>query len=100
MRASRRYHGRRSRTARRIVTGYFNGSYYLYGAAYRCGYRFVLPWATSMTGTEGFCGIATYKSDDLVNWRQADLYTTPELRDICAKGCFTPRVIWSPKLER
>ena len=71
----------------------FNGTYYLYGTAYNCGFT----WQT--TGTP-FCGFKVYSSTDLVHWTDRGLLFDPTgsvWQTRCngsTYGCFRPHVIY------
>ncbi|MDB5110609.1 MAG: hypothetical protein JWR67_1723 [Mucilaginibacter sp.] len=72
----------------------FNGTYYLYGTSYDCGFE----W-----GNKGapFCGFKVYSSKDLVKWTdQGYLFDaqTPVWQSRCdgkTYGCFRPHVIYN-----
>lgn len=76
---------------------YFDGEYYLYGVAWGCG----VIWQTPQPG---FCGFATYRSRDLMNWHLVDSYDPPAAHELCANQthaiCGKPRVVYSPRLHR
>ncbi|RYU90908.1 hypothetical protein EWM62_09735 [Mucilaginibacter terrigena] len=75
---------------------YFNGTYYLYGTSYDCGFE----W-----GNKGapFCGFKTYSSKDMVNWTDRGFLfdaKTPVWQTRCdgkTYGCFRPHVIYNQK---
>jgi hypothetical protein len=70
----------------------FGGTYYLYGTAYDCGYR----W--NIAGTP-FCGFKVYSSTDLVHWNDRGYLfdpTTSTWQSRCngdRYGCFRPHVV-------
>ena len=78
------------------VIGYFNGTYYLYGTSYDCGYR----W---MAGGTPFCGFKAYSSTDLVNWTDLGFLfdaQTPVWQSRCngsTSGCYRPHVVYNQK---
>jgi hypothetical protein len=75
---------------------YFNGTYYLYGTSYDCGFQ----W-----GNKGapFCGFKSYSSKDLVNWTDRGFLfdaKTSVWQSRCegkTYGCFRPHVIYNKK---
>jgi hypothetical protein len=76
----------------------FNGTYYLYGTSYGCGFE----W-----GNKGapFCGFEVYSSKDLKNWRNmGDLFYagTSIWQTRCngsTYGCFRPHVVYNAKTK-
>lgn len=72
----------------------FNGTYYLYGTSYDCGFE----W-----GNKGapFCGFKVYSSNDLVNWADKGYLfdaQTPVWQSRCdgkTYGCFRPHVVYN-----
>ncbi|MGA2247077.1 MAG: family 43 glycosylhydrolase, partial [Verrucomicrobiota bacterium] len=78
------------------VIGYFNGTYYLYGTSYDCGFQ----W---LKGGSPFCGFKAYSSTDLVNWTDLGFLfnaQTPVWQSRCngsTSGCFRPHVIYNQK---
>ncbi|HEY3868686.1 MAG TPA: family 43 glycosylhydrolase [Actinocrinis sp.] len=60
----------------------FNGTYYLYGTSYDCGYR----WGVNST----FCGFKVYSSPDLSHWTDRG-FVVPAYS--CA-DCFRPHVVY------
>ncbi len=75
---------------------YFEGTYYLYGTSYDCGFA----WQNKKAP---FCGFKVYSSPDLVNWTdQGYLFDakTPVWQTRCdgnTYGCFRPHVIFNQK---
>jgi hypothetical protein len=75
---------------------YFNGTYYLYGTSYDCGFQ----W-----GNKGapFCGFKVYSSKDLNSWTDRGFLfdaKTPLWQTRCdgkTYGCFRPHVIYNKK---
>lgn len=73
---------------------YFNGTYYLYGTSYDCGFA----WQDKKAP---FCGFKVYSSADMVNWTdQGYLFdaTTPLWQTRCngnTYGCFRPHVVFN-----
>ncbi len=73
---------------------YFNGTYYLYGTAYGCGYQL-------QTNGTPFCGFKSYSSTDMMNWTDRGyLYnaSTPAWQASCASpryGCYRPHVLFN-----
>ena len=71
----------------------FDGTYYLYGTAYDCGFS----WQT--TGTP-FCGFKVYSSTDLTHWTDRGLLFDPTgsvWQTRCngsTYGCFRPHVVY------
>jgi Glycosyl hydrolases family 43 len=72
----------------------FNGTYYLYGTAYDCGYH----WRGAGTP---FCGFKVYASTDLVHWTDRGYLfdpTTSLWQTRCngsTYGCFRPHVVYN-----
>src|SRR4051812_41431582 len=77
----------------------FGGTYYLYGTAYDCGYR----W--NVGGTP-FCGFKVYSSTDLVHWADRGYLfdpTTSTWQTRCngnTYGCFRPHVVYNAATGR
>ena len=75
---------------------YFEGTYYLYGTSYDCGFA----WQNKKAP---FCGFKVYSSPDLTTWTdQGYLFdaTTPVWQTRCngnTYGCFRPHVIFNQK---
>lgn len=75
---------------------YFNGTYYLYGTSYDCGFQ----WGNKVAP---FCGFKSYSSKDLVNWTDRGFLFdagTPLWQSRCdgkTYGCFRPHVIFNKK---
>jgi hypothetical protein len=72
----------------------FNGTYYLYGTAYDCGYH----WRGAGTP---FCGFKVYSSSDLAHWTDRGYLfdpTTSLWQTRCngaTYGCFRPHVVYN-----
>ncbi len=72
----------------------FNGTYYLYGTSYDCGYQ----WQVANTP---FCGFKVYSSTDLVHWTDRGYLfdpTTSSWQTACngsTYGCFRPHVVYN-----
>jgi hypothetical protein len=77
----------------------FGGTYYLYGTAYDCGYR----W---QGGGSPFCGFKVYSSPDLVHWTDRGYLfdpTTSTWQTRCngnTYGCFRPHVVYNASTAR
>lgn len=75
---------------------YFDGTFYLYGTSYGCGYVWQKPGST-------FCGFKVYSSKDLVRWTDRGFLFnahTPLWQSRCngsTYGCFRPHVIYNKK---
>jgi len=75
---------------------YFEGTYYLYGTSYDCGFE----WNNK---TAPFCGFKTYSSKDMVSWKDEGYLfdaSTPLWQSRCdgkTYGCFRPHVIFNSK---
>ena len=75
---------------------YFEGTYYLYGTSYDCGFE----WNNK---TAPFCGFKTYSSKDMVNWKDEGFLfdaKTPLWQSRCdgkTYGCFRPHVVYNKK---
>lgn len=75
---------------------YFNGTYYLYGTSYDCGFE----WNNK---TAPFCGFKSYSSKDMVHWKDEGFLfdaQTPLWQTRCdgkTYGCFRPHVIFNKK---
>jgi len=73
---------------------YFDGTYYLYGTSYDCGFA----WQNKKAP---FCGFKTYSSKDMVNWTDCGFLfdaQTPVWQTRCngnTYGCFRPHVIFN-----
>lgn len=78
---------------------YFDGTYYLYGTSYDCGFA----WQNKKAP---FCGFKTYSSKDMVNWTDRGFLfdaQTPVWQTRCngnTYGCFRPHVIFNKKTKR
>lgn len=74
----------------------FNGTYYLYGTSYDCGFE----WNNK---TAPFCGFKSYSSKDMVNWKDKGFLfdaQNPLWQSRCdgkTYGCFRPHVIYNSK---
>lgn len=75
---------------------YFDGTYYLYGTSYDCGFE----WGNK---TAPFCGFKVYTSKDMVSWADegflfdAATHIWQERCDGKTYGCFRPHVIYNRK---
>ncbi|WP_439555618.1 family 43 glycosylhydrolase [Dyadobacter sp.] len=73
---------------------YFDGTYYLYGTSYDCGFA----WQNK---SAPFCGFKVYASPDLVNWTDKGYLfdaKNPVWQSRCngsTYGCFRPHVIFN-----
>ncbi len=73
---------------------YFDGTFYLYGTSYGCGYVWRKPGST-------FCGFKVYSSKDLVSWTDRGFLfnaRTALWQSRCngnTYGCFRPHVIYN-----
>lgn len=73
---------------------YFDGTYYLYGTSYDCGFA----WQNKKAP---FCGFKVYSSPDLTNWTDRGYLfdaQTPVWQSRCngnTYGCFRPHVIYN-----
>ena len=71
----------------------FDGTYYLYGTSYNCGF-------TWQTAGSPFCGFKVYSSPDLVHWTDRGLLFDPtgstwqSRCDGNTYGCFRPHVVY------
>ena len=78
---------------------YFQGTYYLYGTSYDCGFA----WQNKKAP---FCGFKVYSSPDLASWTdQGFLFDaqTPVWQTRCngnTYGCFRPHVIFNQKTKQ
>ncbi|MHA4896488.1 family 43 glycosylhydrolase [Pedobacter sp. PWIIR3] len=78
---------------------YFNGTYYLYGTSYGCGFSWGIKDAP-------FCGFKVYSSKDMVNWTDmGQLFdaSTPIWQSRCngnTYGCFRPHVIYNKQTNK
>jgi beta-xylosidase len=76
----------------------FNGTYYLYGTSYDCGFA----WGDKKAP---FCGFKSYSSTDMVNWTDRGFLfdaQTPVWQTRCngnTYGCFRPHVIFNEKTK-
>ncbi len=74
----------------------FNGTYYLYGTSYDCGFE----WQNQ---TAPFCGFKSYSSKDMVTWKDEGFLfdaQNPLWQSRCdgkTYGCFRPHVIYNKK---
>ena len=75
---------------------YFNGTYYLYGTSYDCGFE----WNNKIAP---FCGFKTYSSKDMVNWKDEGFMFDAKSSlwqsrcDGKTYGCFRPHVVYNKK---
>lgn len=78
---------------------YFNGTYYLYGTSYGCGFE----WGKK---DAPFCGFKVYTSTDLSQWTDKGFLfdaRTPVWQTRCngsTYGCFRPHVIYNKKTKQ
>ena len=78
---------------------YFEGTYYLYGTSYDCGFA----WQNKQAP---FCGFKVYSSPDLVTWTDEGYLfdaTTPVWQTRCngnTYGCFRPHVVFNKKTSQ
>lgn len=78
----------------------FGATYYLYGTAYGCGFRWSDP-------TSPFCGFNVYSSPDLAQWTGPVQLFDPSAswQDICMRGsipgfgCFRPHVVFNQQTQ-
>lgn len=74
----------------------FDGTYYLYGTSYDCGFE----WNNK---TAPFCGFKSYSSRDMVNWKDEGFLFDAQNAlwqsrcDGKTYGCFRPHVIYNKK---
>ena len=74
----------------------FNGTFYLYGTSYDCGFE----WQNN---TAPFCGFKSYSSKDMVTWKEESFLfdaQNPVWQSRCdgkTYGCFRPHVIYNKK---
>ena len=74
----------------------FNGTYYLYGTSYDCGFE----WNNK---TAPFCGFKSYSSKDMVTWKDEGFLFNAQNQlwqsrcDGKTYGCFRPHVIYNKK---
>ncbi len=78
---------------------YFNGTYYLYGTSYTCGFKYL---SLNYNQTP-FCGFKVYSSTDLRNWKFERLLFDPstwqgqDSNKNCPNiGCFRPHILARP----
>ncbi|WP_162235803.1 family 43 glycosylhydrolase [Pedobacter sp. Leaf216] len=75
---------------------FFNGTYYLYGTSYDCGFE----WNNK---TAPFCGFKSYSSKDMVNWKDEGFLfdaQNPLWQSRCdgkTYGCFRPHVVYNKR---
>lgn len=78
---------------------YFNGTYYLYGTSYGCGFE----WGHK---DAPFCGFKVYTSKDLINWTdKGELFDASSAlwQTRCngnTYGCFRPHVIYNQRTSK
>ena len=76
----------------------FNGTYYLYGTSYDCGFE----WGNK---NAPFCGFKVYSSKDMLNWTDRGFLfdaKTEVWQTRCngnTYGCFRPHVIFNSKTQ-
>jgi hypothetical protein len=74
----------------------FNGTYYLYGTSYDCGFE----WNNK---SAPFCGFKSYSSKDMISWKDEGFLfdaQNPLWQTRCdgkTYGCFRPHVIFNQK---
>ncbi len=74
----------------------FNGTYYLYGTSYDCGFE----WQNN---TAPFCGFKSYSSKDMITWKDEGFLFNAQNQvwqsrcDGKTYGCFRPHVIYNKK---
>ncbi len=81
------------------MIAYFNGTYYLYGTSYGCGFE----WQNK---NAAFCGFKVYSSKDLKHWKDEGFLFNAN-NDIwqcrCngnTYGCFRPHVVYNKKTKK
>lgn len=78
------------------MLAYFNGTYYLYGTSYNCGFE----WQNK---NAAFCGFKVYSSKDLKNWKDEGFLFNAETDTWQCRcngntyGCFRPHVVYNKK---
>ena len=78
---------------------FFNGTYYLYGTSYNCGFE----WGNKRAP---FCGFKVYTSSDLHQWKDegflfdAQSSTWQSRCDGKTYGCFRPHVVFNARTQR
>ena len=78
---------------------FFNGTYYLYGTSYDCGFE----WGNKQAP---FCGFKVYTSLDLVQWKDEGFLFDAQSSiwqsrcDGKTYGCFRPHVVFNQKTRR
>ncbi len=81
------------------MIAYFNGTYYLYGTSYDCGFE----WNNK---TAPFCGFKVYSSIDLASWKDEGFLFDAQNQlwqtrcDGKTYGCFRPHVIYNQKYRQ
>lgn len=81
------------------MIAYFNGTYYLYGTSYDCGFE----WNNKIAP---FCGFKVYSSIDLVNWKDEGFLFDAKNQlwqtrcDGKTYGCFRPHVVYNQKYRQ
>ena len=76
----------------------FNGTFYLYGTSYDCGFE----WNNK---TAPFCGFKSYSSKDMITWKDESFLFDAQNQlwqsrcDGKTYGCFRPHVIYNKKNE-
>ncbi len=77
---------------------YFNGTFYLYGTSYDCGFE----WGNK---SAPFCGFKVYSSKDLVSWKDRGALFDAETKTWQCRcngntyGCFRPHVIYNKSTQ-
>jgi hypothetical protein len=80
------------------MIAYFEGTYYLYGTSYDCGFE----WNNK---TAPFCGFKSYSSKDLVHWKDEGFLFDARNQlwqsrcDGKTYGCFRPHVAYNHKTK-
>lgn len=81
------------------MIAYFNGTYYLYGTSYDCGFE----WNNK---TAPFCGFKVYSSKDLSHWKDEGFLFDAQNQvwqtrcDGKTYGCFRPHVIYNKQHQQ
>lgn len=88
---------------------YFEGKYYMYAEKWGCGKIVVFsgripgnpetPQRMPPSQNVGQCGLATYVSDDLMNWKMVNIFT-PEVPDDPHASASKPHVLYNKKTKQ
>lgn len=76
------------------MIAYFDGTYYLYGTSYDCGFE----WQNN---TAPFCGFKSYSSKDMIHWKDEGFLFDAQNKlwqsrcDGKTYGCFRPHVVYN-----